>query len=488
MINPGKILTLFILIATALWGRFEVRVSDTDINLGDEVIMTFFSDTSDKFPLISDIAGVAIERTSNESSNTYINGKQSGSYKKHFLFIPRQNMTVPAYEMVENGKTVKSKPIKITVRRQKHDDPNDELYFKATASKKEVMVGEPFFVTLVYKQDRDLDVVDRRLTPPGGKHFWVEKKPIESSTATKTHEIATLKYIFTAQKAGELTIDPAHIKVGERAYRRDAWGMIQARARYKTLFSDPIKVKVKPLPEGVENVGDFSFKVWVDKRSSNEKDAVNLTIAIEGEGNIQDIPPFDLPMQNILVYDEEPKREHALKAGKYRGKFIQKFAMVGDKNYTVPALSFSFYSLKKKRVVTLQSKPIDIIIRPTLSAKPQQKVKVERKSEIKAATVKTAESEGFSGITLVIALSVGIALGFFARSFAFVKRERKSSKSLKISDEKGLLHALMPYAATDKEAKALIEKLSGNLYEAGSHSYDKKEVQKLLKRLDITYK
>lgn len=483
----GKILLLFIVMLSTLFAKFEVSVSDDNIALGDQIIVTFASDVSDNFPVISDIAGFNIESRSQERSSSYINGAMSGSFKVHYVITPTHTFTIPSYTMDEKGSPAHSKPITVKVSKVVNRS-SAELSLEMKSSKQHVVVGEPFFVTLTYKQNKNLDIVDRQLIPPKGEHFWVEKKPKESQHTTPTQDVITLRYVFTPQKAGNLTIMPAQIKVGERSYRRDAWGMLRAIPTYKTLFSDAIKIKVDALPQGVDNVGDFSFSVSVDKNQSNERDAVNLTVKVEGEGNIVDIPKFHVAIDGVLVYDEDPVREHHVVNGHYEGVFKQKFALVGSKDYTIPALSFSYYDLKKKKVITKSSQPIDIKIKPVQGSVigSDERVKVE-KIEKPKQSLSSKATEGLSGWVSLLILCIGIAIGVVGTLFfPKLKYSSRRKKDIKInrSDMKSILAALMPYSS-DPQAKEMIEMLSENLYEQGQNRIDKKVLKALMNRLGI---
>lgn len=487
MINLGKILILFLIIHNSIYATFTATLSATKVTEGDEVTLTFKSNVSSRFPVIDNIAGLPIESLSVSSSTSIENGVVTGTFIKHFLFYATKDITIPSYTMLENGKEVSTKPIKLKVTKDKQNNENGELFFKAYVSKKEVMVGEPFFVTLVYKQAKSLNVIDRRLEPPSGKHFWVEKQPIESAQNSPTHQIIKLKYIFTALKSGNLTIDPAHIKVGVAAYKNDVWGNLRLRPRYKPFSTDILKVKVNPLPQDVNNVGDFTFNVSVDKKKSNEKDAVNLTVSISGEGNIADIAAFKLPLDSVLIYDEKPNKKHAYRNGEYQGTFNQKFAIVSDHNYTIPALSFSYYSLKKRKTIVLKSKPINIEIKPTSTASTVKSVTVEKMTSTKQPETPQVVEHSRSWIELLVVLIVGIFLGFISRSFSWSVSTKTSESKLKTSDKKALLQAIMPFAESDEEVKELVEKLSEEIYDQVDHKHDKKQMRQLLKRLGIKF-
>ncbi|MDH5465775.1 MAG: BatD family protein, partial [Thiovulaceae bacterium] len=378
MINLGKFFLLLALLVVPAWAEFTAKISDTRINQGDQIVLTLTSTKSSELPVLNEIGGNAIENSGREESRSFINGKMSGIYKIKYIFTPMKSFTVPSYEMKEDGQTVRTKPIKVTVKPYSFDKDDNDLVLKVRTSKKNVIVGESFVVSLTYKQKSHLDVVDRRLTPPSGKHLWVDKDPIQSTSSANGYDQVRLDYIFTAQKAGKLVINPANIKVAERSYGRDAWGRLIQRPRYKTVFSDDIIINAIALPKGVENVGNFKMEVSVDKKQSNEKDAINLMIKIEGEGNVADIKAFSLSPENVLVYDEKPQHTNSLENGKYKGSFVQKFALVADTNYTIPSFEFSFYNPKSKKIKRLHSKPIKITINRTQTAQRLSKVQIEK--------------------------------------------------------------------------------------------------------------
>ena len=477
MINLGKTLLFLLFLASWAHAAFSATVNKTRITQGEQLVLTFSSDVSSDFPIISEIEGFAIENSSREESTSIINGRRTGSYKVHYVFTPTHSITIPSFEMIEPSKKVRTQPIAITVEKQKAPNRSDELFFSMTASKKSVYEGEPFFVTIEYRQQRDLDIIDRRLSAPTGDHFWIDQKPIESKHDSATHEIVQLKYIFTAQKAGALSINPANIKVGARSYKRDAWGMLRAIPEYKTLFTDTIHIDVKPLPQGVANVGDFAMDVRVDRSQSNEKEPVNLIITLKGEGNIEDIVPFKLDIPGVLVYDEEPIRTHEIRDGHYVGNFEQRFALLSDQDYTIPGISFSYFSLKEGRVKTIQSNALHVGIHPTAMAKSQE---VVVQKAIQEPAVSSQERTLWVDALLVIAgLVLGVGLSVLRPFLALLRKPRKKKT---IKDDKTLLKALIPFSQDDPQVAAIVEALSENIYKQAGHTIDAKELKAIKKR------
>lgn len=485
MINLGKILFLSLVAVTATWANFQVKASDTNIHQGDQVVVTFVSTISDKLPRVSDIGGVAVQSTSQSSSTSYINGRRTAQYTLRYVISPMRSFTIPSYTMKEQGQVVHSKPIDISVVKRTQTIHSD-LYFDVKSSKKEVYEGEPFVVTLTYKQNKNLDIVDLRLSPPKGKNFWIDSKNVkEDKMQTATHDVYTFKYLFTAQKSGDLTIDAAQVQVGQRSYQRDAWGMLGMAPKYKSLFSNPINIKVLPLPTAAQTIGSFTFDAVVDKTSSDEKNAVNLTLAINGTGNVEDIEPFELQVPHALVYDEKPKRTSKTVNGKVKGLFTQKFAIVSDENYTIPALHFSYFDKKKKKLITLATKPISITIIPTATAPSSEHVFVEKASSKAPQEKSTAVVGSYKWYELTGILVLGMMLGYLLRGIKFRgKRTKKTpKKTINASDKKAMLQSFLPYASKNEQAALMVKDLEEAIYKNKTVQHSKKEMVKLLKQL-----
>jgi hypothetical protein len=127
------------------------------------------------------------------------------------------------------------------------------------------------------------------------------------------------------------------------------------------LISQPVKIKVKPLPgqqpDGFSGiVGKLGLKAELDKDSVNVNDAVSLKITISGSGNLKiaAAPELKLP-PDIEVYD--PKITDNIKNG-VNGTTGQKtfeYLLIprhyGD--FIIPPLSYSYFNTSTGEYETL---------------------------------------------------------------------------------------------------------------------------------------
>jgi hypothetical protein len=146
----------------------------------------------------------------------------------------------------------------------------------------------------------------------------------------------------------------------------------QLTPRQGDAHSDPISIEVDPLPAAGRpssfsgGVGDFSVTSAVDKYDAHVNEAINLTVKVEGRGNLSAIgePKVQWPSQ-VELYDSKGTA-HSGKSG------------VGDKIFdivliprspgplTLPPMEFSFFDPAKKQYVTRSTEPIKINVQEAL--------------------------------------------------------------------------------------------------------------------------
>jgi len=131
----------------------------------------------------------------------------------------------------------------------------------------------------------------------------------------------------------------------------------------KKFISNKLYIHVKPLPNNLEVYGNFGIKATVDKTEVKANKPINLTIKINGVGNVDDIKKFNLDIDNVVVYSDEPNIKSGLNKGVYGGVFIQKIALIADKDFTIPALRLQYFDKDLKKVVTKTTKPIYIKVK-----------------------------------------------------------------------------------------------------------------------------
>jgi hypothetical protein len=251
------------------------------------------------------------------------------------------------------------------------------LFIQATASSDTAFQNEQ--VTAEYRlffrpgvrlrQSRMADAWDA----PG---FWREELDVASRPTPRTtdrygrtYKAITLKRVaLFPTRAGSLTIDPLRIETEARPRPQVGQRESVPRSRYEpvTLSSDELAVHVRPLPSDPPPsfdgaVGTFSLDTQISNDSVEVGDAVDLTVRIEGTGNLATIsPPLVEPPTDFETYEPSVQTEIDRSEAAVQGTKTFGYTIVPRSNggYTLPPVTFSYFDPESERYETLQSPPI----------------------------------------------------------------------------------------------------------------------------------
>jgi len=317
------------------------------------------------------------------------------------------------------------------------------------------------------------------LSEPDFKKFWVKKVPTLKQGVEGDFITQTYQYVLFPQEEGEFTLKPPYVRLGTRVAGRSVFsdpffGNMGMSMNWKKLFANEVKLHVKPLPNNLEVYGDFRISAEVDKKEVKANKPVNLTIDIMGQGNIEDIKKFELDIPNAVVYSDELKVSNS---GITKGVVTQKVAIVADRDFTIPSVSFTYFDAKTKKPKTIKTEPIAIKVigGSTQSAVPS---KIEQKEAVKTIEPQAVQQAVESNSTVqaksqpvdkilwyILGLLSGIALTLLSW-FAFQKVKGRTRKELpmvkkikKAKTDKALFELLLPYRDEDEVIKEALDKL-----------------------------
>ncbi|MEA3227951.1 MAG: BatD family protein [Campylobacterota bacterium] len=470
MKNLGsKLLFLFLIGTDILYASVVARVDSKTVVKGDTVTLNLTLTGEDiTRPDLYYICGKSeIISTSSQTSIRMINGEYRKNYVLSYQFVPQKSCTIEPIGVEIDGKLDASNPIEITVNAYKKS-ANDDFELTFTSSAKDVYVGEPFYLNLLFKQKNGAEAVDSKFIQPDFKGFWMkgESKPQQSKKDGFTY--TKISYLIAPQREGTLTINPAQMKIATRVKGRNSWGSWVLDVKWKSYFSNKLDIDVKALPQGVSLVGDFKIESIVDKVNIEQNEAVNVTIKVVGKGNIEDIESFKPIISGVSAFDEKIEIKGTT--------LTQKIAFVADKDFIIPSFSLRYFDLKTKEVKTIFTEEVGVKVnalkRESLTIK-RDELKSDEKEVVTVVENKTETFVLF--IIFVFGLVIGVVLGIL-QPWKLLKRE----KQLSLKDPKVLLIKLMPYK-NDKKVSDLIEQLEKNIYSGADIEIDKKLVKELIK-------
>jgi hypothetical protein len=483
----GRYLFVSILLLSPLFANVKAYLSQSLILEGDEVSLVIEANgDSVKFPKIKKISKYKIISRSTSRSMVLVNGKMEKKLSKKYTFKPRKDLIVPSFDVEVDGEMYKSEPLKLVVKKE-IKGKSSPFIFELKVNKNRVYIGEPLITSFIFKQRVDVDLAEANFNAPSFNNFWAKTTQKVPNRVEGDYTVYEINYILYPQKSGTLEIKSGRMDAGIlKPKSRDFFSF--ERVKWKSLYSNSQKIEVKSLPSGVTNFGKFTFKVSVDKKSVDANEPVNLSILIEGEGNVEAIEEFSIDIDNAIVYPDKPKRGEVLDNGKNRVSFKQKFALVSDRNFTIPSLEFKYFDSKSHVVKSLKSEPFLINVKPNINYQkmvPKLEKLDNNTSSLKEVVIYKDSSIlnnflylfggfllGVGSILLVNRLSI---FNISKSSEEPLFNQIKSSKS-----DKELLNILLPYTNRTDQMREIIRKLEDNIYSGGSFKIDKKDLLKNL--------
>ena len=450
------------------------------------------------FPNITMIEDAPVVGQSSSSSQSYtmVNGdfKSEKTTTKILQFIPQKDMTIPSFTVKIEGQEYKTQPIDIKVLKSSAQTSQKNALFslELRANKSKVMVGESFTVTVYFSLKNGVRISqDVQYVKPEFPGFTAVEVDEKNTYMKGNYQVQEIRYILTAQKEGNLTILPAQVKVGiPDRNRRDIFGMTFGTKWYQTA-SNSLDIEVLPQAQESDLVGEFTAHTRVDTQEVKANTPVNLTVTIEGKGNLEsfEFPKYEI--DGVTVYSDEAKIETKIVNGELHSSYVKTFAFISDSDFSIPPREFSMLTLSDKSVKTLHVDGYDIKIKAghsaassTVSNEPKQGVvqtnmtqdTVETKAPMARSEniEKELEVQSVAWWMIALAFGLGVLLTYGAQHLP--KRQSKPYK------ESEALKILYGHMSNDPEVEAMVRKLYAKKNGDKSVQIDKKALKEMVER------
>lgn len=472
MKNLGKIIIFLLLIPHAVFGAVSASVDSHTVVLGDTVTLSLNISGSDvQRPNIQTLCDSDVTSSGSQTNIQMINGSYQKSFTLTYQFMPTKSCKIEPIELKIDGKAEKTEPINITVKPA--DTSRDAEFMLSLASdKKEVLVGEPFDITLLFKQKNGAGAVDSNFVPPSLKGFWVKNESKPQRYQEGDYTVTKVVYRVAAQRTGKLSVGKAQMKIATRVNSRDMFGSFMPQVKWRSYFSNELNFDVKPLPGGVDLIGTFTINAKADKTEINANEAVNVTIEVEGDGNLEDIKSFKPYIDGVNVFDEKIVLNGS--------KLTQKLAFVADTDFVIPPFTLKSYDPKTKEIKTASTKEIKIRVK---NSNPKAKLTIKRDESMNSVKAKTSQKE-FSPYWSVLGFFIGLVFGILIMLLKPWKYFEKK-KTFSIKDTRVLLVKLLPYK-NDEEVQKIVDILEKNIYSDEKVELDKKALKEIIKKYNIS--
>lgn len=190
------------------------------------------------------------------------------------------------------------------------------------------------------------------------------------------YEYIEIRYGATGVTAGKAEIGPAAISYVPISTRNmSIFRMFTATTETpRTIESQPITLSIRPVPSqdqpksfyGAVGSG-YSLTASLDSDQVEAGDAVNLTVKVNGSGNLKPTRDLKLPtMANFKTYDVVASGGVVAANGTLKSYKIFKTVLVpiSSGTYTIPELSWSYYDPALAQYRTLKTEPLSLQVTP----------------------------------------------------------------------------------------------------------------------------
>ena len=447
------------------------------------------------FPKILMVADALVTGRSTSSSQNYtmVNGdfKSQKNTTKIIQFVPEHNMTIPSYTVNIGGTKYKTNPIDITVVTSASSGTstgktNGLFSLEMQANKSQVMVGESFMVTVYFSLRRDVRLSQEvQYIAPTFPSFAVADAGEKSAYVKGNYQVQEVRYILTAQEEGNFTARPASAKVGlaDRS-RRDIFGMTYG-TKWHQASSNSVNIEVLPQAQESDLVGDFTVVTTIDAQEVKANKPVNMTLKIEGKGNLESFEFSKYEIDGVMIYSDEAKVETTVRGGELFSSYSKSFAFISEEDFTIPERSFTMLTSKEHKLETLSLKSYDIKIKQSaqtsvVASTPTANGMVQTKQVqpvLEKEVVVEKEIKTVAWWMLAVAFGLGTLFTVLLKWLSTFKRNKtnpyKESEALKI---------LYAHMSEDADIEAMVRKLYARKNGDKSVQIDKKELKEMVER------
>lgn len=372
-----SVMLLFIATMSAQDVSFNAKIDNNEIGINEQLSVSFeINQDGENFKAPSFENFTISKGPSRAITRSFHNGK--GSYSKTFSYVlvPKQigEFTIGQAEMTFEGKVYITSPLKITITdavdiSKKINAALENIHLVAEVSESNPYLNQAF--TVVYKLyvSNETSVNNWEETSlPKFTDFWnqdIDEEKIkihEGEYEGKPYRYVILKRtVLYPQKTGKLTIEPLAVKVSGSipTKKRDIFGRSLTENITISVATENKTIDVKPLPsKGKPDnftgaVGTFDFTVETNKNPLHTSELFQISVAINGNGNLSllDLPKPKLS-NKLKIHESKNKDAVSLDLNGMSGfkKTVYTIEVIRrNEKYIIPSISFSYFNPKAER-------------------------------------------------------------------------------------------------------------------------------------------
>jgi len=418
------------------------------------------------------------------TSVTINNGRRQSSESRAYTLLADKvgQFTIGSASATMNGKTVKTKPLKVTVVKGKPSNGKPDYYVKMEVSDSTAYPGQQ--IILDYQLYTKVDVNNYNLINESEYDgFYTEQvktarnfeKVVIDGDQFFTKSLKSV--ILLPQQVGTYIINPVNMTIGLPTGTRR--GFFQDVKTERTV-TNGVTIKVQSLPPDAPAsfsgaVGDYRMRLTTRRQTLTTDDAITINLEVTGNGDNKYVaaPSLKLP-DNLELYDPNTIRDDvSVRDGQKIHTKTFEYLIVAEKpgRYTITP-EFTYMDTDSNAYVTLrqQSLTYNVMKGSGISNRP---VEVEEEVTIGpiSQTTRLRKQGGFFFGTMPYFLLLGLfgggVLGLYGYRQKLIKSgafdsllQRKKKAKLKVITELDALLQEVPPTQVKERTEIISNKFN----------------------------
>lgn len=348
--------------------------------------------------------GLEVQGPNQSSSYASINGITTISEVYSYYIVAQKPGTYhigAATIITSKGKSLRSQPITIKVKQAKQttNPLQGKVFVRAEVNKNKAVVGEQ--ITLDYRIYTQVRIEQQQLLnyPSFDQAYVYDLNDYNADgqilkiDGEEYYSRSLRRTAIFPSESGRIIIEPIGIAIGVLAERAGPFSPYRLR-QYK-LYSDSVVIDVRQLdgaPVGFNGaIGQYNMQAHLNKATITSDEVVQLTLRVQGTGNIKNVLPPKLHLNELYfdsfapTVDEQLVTINQLQGGVKTFEYILTPKALGE--FTLRP-QFVYFDGEKRRFVDLDT-TLNIIVKKGNAPLP---TKAERDTAQSAAAIVAAEN------------------------------------------------------------------------------------------------
>jgi hypothetical protein len=392
----------------------SAQVNKTQVALDDQVVLAVTvtgPQASLPDPQLPALQNFSQYSSGRNQSISFVNGRVSSSVTHTFVLVPRalgQGVISPISVAVGNSRA-QTEPIEIQVVRSQAPPPGAEpvqpapaappagaapgqagrapaVMITAELDKRKVFVNEQAILTVRFYSSVPL-LGNPEYVPPKLEGVLTEDLPplrnYNANFKGRTYGVTEIKTALFPMQTGRRTIGAATVRcqlqqdMALDPFSQDFFDRFFSQglnpAQTKTIASQPLQLEVAALPVAGRpadfsgGVGRFTLSANVDKARSQVGDAVNLTVTVQGAGNLKALGNPALPeLPSWRVFDPVASVSQEKKGDTVSGSKVIRIVLVPrvSGELAIPPITMSYFDPGRQEYVRIHTAALTVSVAP----------------------------------------------------------------------------------------------------------------------------